>query len=76
MAVGAVYQTLTPTPLELCEGLEQLRVLEHGYRIRVSRTDAPAIEVNTPADLELCLELGVEAVITDRPAYVLDQLGA
>lgn len=46
-----VYQTLVPTPLELCEGLEQLRVLEHGYRIRVSRTDAPAIEVNTPADL-------------------------
>jgi len=46
-----VYQTLAPTPLELCEGLEQLRVLEHGYRIRVARTDAPAIEVNTPADL-------------------------
>lgn len=46
-----VYQTLAPTPLERCEGLEQLRVLEHGFRIRVCRTDAPAIEVNTPADL-------------------------
>jgi 3-deoxy-manno-octulosonate cytidylyltransferase (CMP-KDO synthetase) len=50
-----VYQTLAPTPLELCEGLEQLRVLEHGYRIRVSRTDAPAIEVNTPADLKAAI---------------------
>lgn len=47
----AVYQTLTPTPLEQCEGLEQLRALEHGYRIRVARTDHPVIEVNTPADL-------------------------
>ena len=46
-----VYRTLAPTPLEQCEGLEQLRVLEHGYRIRVRRTSAPAIEVNTPADL-------------------------
>ena len=30
--------------------------------------------VNTPAELGLCLELGVEAVITDRPAYLLDLL--
>ena len=31
--------------------------------------------VNTPDDLQLCLDLGVKAVITDRPAYVLDLLG-
>ena len=30
--------------------------------------------VNTPAHLDLCLELGVQAVITDRPAYLLDLL--
>jgi glycerophosphoryl diester phosphodiesterase len=30
--------------------------------------------VNTPDDLQLCLDLGVTAVITDRPAYVLDLL--
>jgi glycerophosphoryl diester phosphodiesterase len=30
--------------------------------------------VNTAADLELCLELGVEAVITDRPDHVLQLL--
>ena len=30
--------------------------------------------VNTDADLELCLDLGVTAVITDRPAYVLELL--
>jgi glycerophosphoryl diester phosphodiesterase len=31
--------------------------------------------VNTTADLELCRELGVEAVITDRPAAALAHLG-
>ena len=30
--------------------------------------------VNTETQLELCLELGVKAVITDRPAYILDLL--
>lgn len=44
---------LPPTPLERAEKLEQLRVLEHGYRLHVA--DAPGglgIEVDTPADLE------------------------
>ena len=31
--------------------------------------------VNTDRDLDLCLALGVRAVITDRPAYVLEKLG-
>ena len=31
--------------------------------------------VNTPADLERCLEHDVEAVISDRPGYLLDLLG-
>ncbi|MEO9322434.1 glycerophosphodiester phosphodiesterase family protein [Nocardioides sp. C4-1] len=31
--------------------------------------------VNTAQDLQLCVDAGVEAVITDRPAYVLEQLG-
>jgi glycerophosphoryl diester phosphodiesterase len=30
--------------------------------------------VNTEAELELCQELGVKAVITDRPAYLLELL--
>lgn len=47
----AQYATLTPTPLEHCEALEQLRVLEHGYRIRVCRTEAAVPEINTPEDL-------------------------
>ncbi|MYT99869.1 MULTISPECIES: glycerophosphodiester phosphodiesterase [unclassified Streptomyces] len=31
--------------------------------------------VNEPADVELCAELGVEAIITNRPKQVLSQLG-
>jgi 3-deoxy-manno-octulosonate cytidylyltransferase (CMP-KDO synthetase) len=43
---------LTPTPLERAEALEQLRVLEHGYRIRTVETTEDSIEVDTPPDLE------------------------
>ena len=32
--------------------------------------------VNSDAELALCQELGVKAVITDRPAYLLELLGA
>ena len=31
-----VYIGLAPTPAERCESLEQLRVLQHGYRIAVA----------------------------------------
>jgi 3-deoxy-manno-octulosonate cytidylyltransferase (CMP-KDO synthetase) len=52
----AAYAALAPTPLEHAEGLEQLRALEHGYRIRVGLTDRPVIEVNTPDDLVAAAE--------------------
>ncbi|WP_346291217.1 3-deoxy-manno-octulosonate cytidylyltransferase [Sphaerothrix gracilis] len=47
----AQYADLVPTPLEACEGLEQLRVLEHGYTIAVSQTETAVPEINTPDDL-------------------------
>jgi 3-deoxy-manno-octulosonate cytidylyltransferase (CMP-KDO synthetase) len=46
------FPTLSPTPLERQEKLEQLRALEHGIRIKVCDTERPVLEVNTPEDLE------------------------
>jgi 3-deoxy-manno-octulosonate cytidylyltransferase (CMP-KDO synthetase) len=43
---------LTPTPLEQAEVLEQLRALEHGYRVVAVETEFDSIGVDTPDDLE------------------------
>ena len=43
---------LPETPLERAEMLEQLRVLEHGYRIKVVETAFDSVGVDVPADLE------------------------
>ena len=45
-----------------------------GRRITKAGHDLHVWTVNSETQLELCLELGVKAVITDRPAYVLDLL--
>ncbi len=53
------YAALPQTPLEKLESLEQLRVLEHGYRLRVVETRQPYVplSVDTPDDLERAREL-------------------
>ena len=45
------YATWPPTTLERAESLEQLRILEHGFRIRVVEAEAASIGVDTPEDL-------------------------
>lgn len=42
---------LSPTRLERHEKLEQLRVLEHGDRIRMVEIDRPTLSVDTPQDI-------------------------
>jgi 3-deoxy-manno-octulosonate cytidylyltransferase (CMP-KDO synthetase) len=47
------FATLAPTALEKAEGLEQLRALHHGMRIRVVETEGRGtVAVDTPDDLE------------------------
>lgn len=46
------YAQLAPTPLEKTELLEQLRVLENGYKIRVCLTEEKTLEINTPEEYE------------------------
>lgn len=45
------FAALEAGVLEQIEKLEQLRALEHGYRIRVVASIAPSLEVDTPEDL-------------------------
>jgi len=47
------YTKLPQTPCEIAEALEQLRALEHGYRIRVSLTEEKNLEINTQNDLAM-----------------------
>lgn len=51
------FITLPQTPLELVEGLEQLRALEHGYVIAVVETFYQSIGVDTPEDVEKVMRL-------------------
>ena len=51
-AALARYVSLPPSALERRERLEQLRALEAGMRIDVTRVDSVPFDVNTPADLD------------------------
>ncbi|MDR2119899.1 MAG: 3-deoxy-manno-octulosonate cytidylyltransferase [Tannerella sp.] len=42
---------LPPSPLELAENLEQLRWIEHGYRIKTAVTRDETIGIDTPEDM-------------------------
>jgi 3-deoxy-manno-octulosonate cytidylyltransferase (CMP-KDO synthetase) len=44
--------TLSPTPLERQEKLEQLRILENGYKIKTVVSSSPSIGIDTPDDIE------------------------
>jgi len=51
------YVTMKPTKLELSESLEQLRVIENGYKIKVLETNENFIGVDTMEDLEKVREI-------------------
>lgn len=51
------FVNLPRTPIEMREGVEQMRILEHGYRIRVVKGDFKNLGVNTPEELEVVREI-------------------
>ena len=54
---------LPRTPLERIESLEQLRALEHGYRIKVVETQYQSVSVDTPEDLERVRRLAADGLL-------------
>ena len=56
------YKALAPTPLEEAESIDMLRILEHGYSVRLVETRGATYAVDTSTDLEK-----VEALLRNDP---------
>jgi 3-deoxy-manno-octulosonate cytidylyltransferase (CMP-KDO synthetase) len=53
------FNQLSPTPLEIIESIDMLRVLEHGYKVKMVRTGYSTYSVDTLEDLnyvEQCMK--------------------
>jgi 3-deoxy-manno-octulosonate cytidylyltransferase (CMP-KDO synthetase) len=51
------FVSMPKSPLEKAEALEQLRILENGYKIKVIITDYSGFGIDTPEDLERARKL-------------------
>ncbi len=58
------YSQLAPTPLQLAEDLEQLKILERGYKIKVAIVEDSDIGVNTPDDAKK-----LEKILCNQNSY-------
>jgi len=56
------YTQLSPTPLEQAESIDMLRILEHGYDVKIVEIPFNTNAVDTQADLEF-----VEQLMSDDP---------
>jgi 3-deoxy-manno-octulosonate cytidylyltransferase (CMP-KDO synthetase) len=56
------YKTLPQTPLDKIESLEQLRVLEHGFKIRVCFTEEKTLEINTLEEYEAAQSFEIKSL--------------
>jgi 3-deoxy-manno-octulosonate cytidylyltransferase (CMP-KDO synthetase) len=56
------YTRMAPTPLEIAESVDMMRVLEHGLKVRMVPTAYNSRSVDTPADLENVERLMAQAI--------------
>ena len=47
------FAQLPPTPLEVAESIDMLRILEHGYQVKMVESEYETHAVDTPEDLRL-----------------------
>ncbi|VVB88570.1 3-deoxy-manno-octulosonate cytidylyltransferase [uncultured archaeon] len=45
------FNELSPTPLEIVESVDMMRVLEHGYKVKMVETKCETYSVDTIEDL-------------------------
>lgn len=62
------FNRLKPTPLEIVESIDMLRVLEHGYKVKMAPTPFQTHSVDTPADLALVEKLMANDVLMKKYA--------
>jgi 3-deoxy-manno-octulosonate cytidylyltransferase (CMP-KDO synthetase) len=60
------FSKLRPTPLEIAESIDMLRILEHGYRVKMAPSNYDTYSVDTMNDLE-----NVEAMLEKDPLLPL-----
>ena len=51
------FTVLPPTPLEQAESVDMLRAVEHGYKVRMVKTRAQMLGVDTPDDLNRAIAM-------------------
>jgi 3-deoxy-manno-octulosonate cytidylyltransferase (CMP-KDO synthetase) len=60
------FTQLKPTDLEQTEKLEQLRFLEHGFKMKIVVTDFDSLSVDTPKDLEIARKFYEKNIKSER----------
>lgn len=51
------FNSLPPTPLEVIESVDMMRILEHGEKVHMVMTEARTASVDTPEDLACVVEM-------------------
>ena len=62
------YLRMTPTPLEIIESVDMMRVLEHGIKIRMAPTKHTVYAVDTPDDLKRVEQLMKDKQLSEQGA--------
>ena len=60
------FNNLTPTPLEIVESIDMLRVLEHGMKVKMIETDYDTQSVDTPDELKKVEKLMMNDTLMEK----------